>query len=255
MNIETRSNGFRPPQPPIEQPKWRIGGELILMLVINIMTAVFATLIVLGPGFLKEAGKAPVSGLRALALISIHVALSFAALVILLHRSRLSLAHLGLARPPQGYSRAILAGIGYAVISLLITSAVSALQKILFGWESQLEQIELGNLMSTIGFVLVGWLKGGFWEEVLWRGYFITRLQHLFGLGRFGTAISIAIPTILFGLFHSYQGIAGVISTMVMALVMTAAYFLSRRNLFPLIVAHGAHDMAGIIVIALGILG
>jgi hypothetical protein len=60
-----------------------------------------------------------------------------------------------------------LAGIGYAVISLLITTAVSTLQKILFGWESQLEQIELGNLMSTMGFVLVGWLKGGFWEEVL----------------------------------------------------------------------------------------
>jgi hypothetical protein len=52
MNIETRSNGFRPPQPPVKQPKWRIGVELVFMLVVNITTAIVAPLIVLGPGVL-----------------------------------------------------------------------------------------------------------------------------------------------------------------------------------------------------------
>ncbi len=59
---------------------------------------------------------------------------------------------------------------------------------------------------------------------------------------------------IAFGLIHGYQGPAQAISIGIGGAVYGAAFLLARRNLWPLIVAHGLNDMLGFIFLYSGVI-
>ena len=79
--------------------------------------------------------------------------------------------------------------------------------------------------------------RAGIAEEVFYRGYAIERIKALTG----STAIAAFVPLILFAAFHYTQGVAGVIVALCVGAVATA-FFLWRRNLAVLIVAHFLTD-------------
>ena len=85
---------------------------------------------------------------------------------------------------------------------------------------------------------------GGVVEEVLYRGYAITRLEALTGSGVFAAAVSVLI----FALAHWPLCGPGPVVTFVLSGGFLAAWFLWRRDLLANIVAHIVVDSFGLVL-------
>ena len=85
-------------------------------------------------------------------------------------------------------------------------------------------------------------LTGGFIEEFLYRGLMIDRLCVIFGGGRTGLFAAALLNGLPFGLIHFEWGIGGILMTTVMGSVLGVMFLATRRNLWPLIVAHATLD-------------
>jgi membrane protease YdiL (CAAX protease family) len=95
-------------------------------------------------------------------------------------------------------------------------------------------------------YALVLALQAGIGEELLFRGYLITRLEKL-GIGALPT---ILLSALLFGLAHwlGYGFWAALLKAFSFGLP-TGAYYYYRRKLGPLIVAHALVDYLGFIAV------
>jgi membrane protease YdiL (CAAX protease family) len=93
------------------------------------------------------------------------------------------------------------------------------------------------------------WTLAAFGEEMVFRGYMIRRILDLVGESSAARAAAILISSSLFGLAHGYQGWAGVIATGSIGALLAILYFVSRRNLWPLIVCHGLVDTVALSLI------
>jgi membrane protease YdiL (CAAX protease family) len=109
----------------------------------------------------------------------------------------------------------------------------------------------IANPLESIAFFLPrtreerGWfaamcLTVGVCEEIIFRGFLIRYLQGLpLGLGLLG---AILVAAAIFGIDHGYQGWKGILGTGVLALVMTALFFVTGTLWLP-ILAHALLDL------------
>ncbi len=93
-------------------------------------------------------------------------------------------------------------------------------------------------LMSLAGVYIVS----SFGEEVLFRGYLMTRCAEVFGGSKLGWRIAVAVSTLVFALIHYDWGISGVVQTGCMGFVLAYSYVRVNRNLWVNIIAHGIMD-------------
>ena len=96
-------------------------------------------------------------------------------------------------------------------------------------------------------------LTGGFIEEFLYRGLMIDRLSIIFGGGRIGLVAAALLNGLPFGLIHFEWGIGGIQMTTVMGSVLGLMFLATRRNLWPLIVAHATLDAVLMTLLYFGI--
>lgn len=90
---------------------------------------------------------------------------------------------------------------------------------------------------------LVGvYTVSSFGEEVIYRGFLITRLAELLPANRVGPIVAAILSAVVFGAAHYAWGPVGVVQTTLMGLVFAGAYLLLRRNLWILILAHMLMD-------------
>ena len=87
--------------------------------------------------------------------------------------------------------------------------------------------------------IIVVWFGAALGEELLFRGYLLNRLVDCTGNYKLGIIIALIIHAVIFGMLHIYQGLAGVIATGCIALIFGSVYFIIKRKLFPIIIAHG----------------
>lgn len=85
--------------------------------------------------------------------------------------------------------------------------------------------------------IIAASLAIGFGEETLFRGYFITQWKRLSG----STGQALLFSTVLFGIWHAYQGVNGMFTTAALGLVY-ALFRLRLRSLWPMIFAHALTD-------------
>ncbi|MEA1943643.1 MAG: CPBP family intramembrane glutamic endopeptidase [Pseudomonadota bacterium] len=98
-----------------------------------------------------------------------------------------------------------------------------------------------GNLSVYLGWVALAWTSAAFGEEIFFRGYLINRFGEIFPKIWWGTALAVLLPAIGFGAVHMYyQGVRGLVTTGLIGLAMGALYIAYKRNLWPLVIAHGA---------------
>lgn len=163
-------------------------------------------------------------------------ALLLGALWFTLFRSRARFAEIGFAREDISWSNAgsaVIFFIGAWVLMVIIKGSME----------------RSGYLAETDYFTLLpsSLLEGALWlclsvgaafsEELIFRGFVITRLQKL--TGRFW--IGAVIGSAAFSLGHLYQGYGGVILTFLYGLLF-AALFAARKSVFPCVVAHFLQD-------------
>jgi CAAX protease family protein len=147
----------------------------------------------------------------------------------------------GLARP-KSWVRTILMGIGVTVaiiISFMFLMPLIALAFPAPPVDNSRFDILLGNLPNLILNVVAMWFTAAFFEEFLWRGYLMNRLVDLQGnKTKFAWVISLVGSAIIFGLAHMYQGLGGVIKIATVGLLFGTAFLTTRRNLWPVVIAH-----------------
>ncbi len=162
-----------------------------------------------------------------------------------------SFAEIGFRRP-ESWARTILLGLAIGVaVQLLFSVVVDPLLERLAGAPVDVSSLDgmRGNLANYLLMLAIGWVLGGFLEEMLFRGYLLKRLRIVLGESAAAVAIAVLLPAIAFGLAHSYQGSAGMISTGLIGLVLGIVFVWSRDNLWLPIMVHGFSNVLGISLI------
>lgn len=109
-----------------------------------------------------------------------------------------------------------------------------------------------GNLPKLLFWLAIGWTAAAFGEEMLARGFLLNRIADTMGRGRIALVLAAFAQAALFGLAHFYQGSTGMVATGIAGLVMGIVYLLSKKSLWPVIIAHGLVDTIGLTLFYLG---
>jgi len=202
-------------------------------------TAAGLALALAGPALVPFAAAAVGGGpvAQSLAGQALLWALVGAVLAIALVAERAPLASLGLRAPRLS---SLLWGLGLAaalavVVTPLAVRLASALG--LGGFESGIATVAAWPRWLRIAAVLTG----GSAEEVLYRGYALTRLER-----PLGPALAAALSVSIFALAHAPLWGAGPVVTFLVSGGCLAAFFLWRRDLVAYVVAHVVVDALGL---------
>jgi len=111
-----------------------------------------------------------------------------------------------------------------------------------------------GDLPLLLKLLPAAWLIAAFGEEFFFRGFLLTGIAGVLGGSRAAWVTAVLGQAVAFGLIHAYQGPAQAISIGIGGAVYGGAFLLARRNLWPLILAHGLNDTLGLILLYSGVL-
>lgn len=174
-------------------------------------------------------------------------------ITVYLHRRGESWRALGLRRP-GGWKSVLLvlpqAALG--IVAILGTGVgVTAVGEAAGLWSTDMpaDGIEArwgdiqGNLQVYLLWMVVAWVSGGLFEELFFRGFMVSRLKLAFGGSVLASVFAVVLPALVFGYGHFYyQGIRGLVVTGMIGVTLGTLYLLYKRNLWPLILAHGVVD-------------
>lgn len=104
-----------------------------------------------------------------------------------------------------------------------------------------------GNLNAYILIMLIVWTHGSFFEELLFRAFMISHISEFMGGKLSSDVIALILSSTFFGYRHAYyQGIHGALITGAGGFAFGALYFwFGRKNIIPLILAHGIFNTLG----------
>jgi len=96
-----------------------------------------------------------------------------------------------------------------------------------------------GNFGAYLMLLAIGWVVGGFLEEITFRGFIVGRVRWLLGSNDAANWIAVLAAAVPFGIAHVYQGATGMIATGMIGFVLGAVYVYHRFNLWYAILTHG----------------
>ncbi len=102
------------------------------------------------------------------------------------------------------------------------------------------DTIQGGSLQFFI-MVIMGWLIGGIYEEIVFHGFIFTRLKKIIK-GKYSTHISFVITSVIFGVYHIQLGTLGVINALIVGAGYLALFLYFKRNLWYSIICHGFYN-------------
>lgn len=109
------------------------------------------------------------------------------------------------------------------------------------------------NQWQFIFIIIMAWLIGGLYEEIVFHGFIFHSLEKLFK-GKYATQISFIITAILFGIYHVQLGVDGLINAFLVGTVYLAVFLYFKRNLWYSICCHGIYNTIVITMIYHGYL-
>lgn len=78
---------------------------------------------------------------------------------------------------------------------------------------------------------------------MFFRGFLITRFRAAFASLPFSLVLAVVLAAAIFGYGHFYyQGVRGIVSAGAIGLALGALYLVCKKNLWPLVLAHGLVD-------------
>lgn len=98
-----------------------------------------------------------------------------------------------------------------------------------------------GNKWQYFFILIMGWLVGGFYEEIVFHGFIFSRLEKMIQ-GKYATAISFIGTAIIFGAYHYQLGGAGLINALIVGAVYLGLFLFYKRNLWYSIFCHGVYN-------------
>jgi membrane protease YdiL (CAAX protease family) len=159
-------------------------------------------------------------------------------------------------RRPASWPRTILIASGIALAWQAIGVVGMLLARGAAGAEgpdiSRFESIE-GDVAMLAQWLTVAWTTAGFGEEIIWRGFLMSRVAGLLGDGKRAWVAALLISSVVFGLLHFYQGPSGVVMTGLSGLLLGLLFLLSGRNLWLPILTHGLLNTISFLAIYFGL--
>ncbi|OIQ30770.1 MAG: hypothetical protein BM564_00745 [Bacteroidetes bacterium MedPE-SWsnd-G2] len=107
------------------------------------------------------------------------------------------------------------------------------------------------NKWQYLIMVVMGWIVGGFYEEIVFHGFIFTRLELLFK-GKYATKLSFVMTAIIFGVYHYQLGIFDMINALLVGAVYLGLFLYYKRNLWYSIICHGVYNTIVITLLYLG---
>jgi len=101
--------------------------------------------------------------------------------------------------------------------------------------------------------IIMAWLIGGFYEEIVFHGFIFTRLEKMLP-GKYATSIAFMVTVIIFGAYHFQLGADGLINALFVGAVYLALFLFYKRNLWYSIICHGVYNTIVITMIYHGYL-
>jgi membrane protease YdiL (CAAX protease family) len=95
-----------------------------------------------------------------------------------------------------------------------------------------------GNTQLLFTSIALGWIIGGFTEELIFRGFFISKITNLIP-GKMGAVIAVLITSIIFGYLHKYQGVTGQLFIGIIGTILGGIYLINKKRLVLNIFIHG----------------
>lgn len=183
--------------------------------------------------------------------LSLLIVLSVA--TVYLHHRGETWSGLGMARP-RGWKSSLLVlpqtllaivailGSGVATAYLGDAAGLWSTDTLPEGVEARWGNIA-GNLPVYLMWLAIVWTSAAFGEEMFFRAVLVSRVERIFAGIPMRAVLSVLIPALIFGFAHMYyQGVRGLVVTGTIALALGTLYLLYKRNLWPLILAHGLVD-------------
>lgn len=96
------------------------------------------------------------------------------------------------------------------------------------------------------------WVLAAFGEELVYRGYLMTRFARLLSGEGWAWTMSLVVVSLIFGFGHVDQGPTGMLENVINGLLLGALYLATGRNLVAPIVAHGIANSIDLTLIFLG---
>jgi membrane protease YdiL (CAAX protease family) len=161
---------------------------------------------------------------------------------------------LGLKRPQRVW-RTLALGVGFGLGLFLINRLLmTPMIEYFTGVRRDLARFDYlrGNVTALVKLLPLIWLTAGFCEEIVYRAYLITRIGKLFGDANSGRVGGCLIGAAVFGLAHWYQGVAGMLVTGTLGLLLGFLFLQQRRNLWANIVSHLVADTVSLTAVCLG---
>jgi len=161
--------------------------------------------------------------------------------------TKTKIRELGLSRP-NNWAQTIVLGV---VLGILLKLIFKSLVIPLIGIESSGSTFGFlkGDLRAALGFGLFVIVSAGFGEEIIYRGFFFSRLTQLFGSTQKTKISTVLLGSLIFGIPHIYQGPNGAIQATAMGLIIGIMYFRNHGNLWLLIIMHSFFDLFAIYLI------
>lgn len=147
---------------------------------------------------------------------------------------------------PVPGSRRKEAAIGLAVVVAFATLQLAVVIPLTGGAErsdvvANLAQLD-GTVAGLVGFLGLAVL-GAVAEEIFVRGVFLPSVEAVAGGTTVGTAVAVALTTVLFALGHGYQGWAGIVDTGLFGGLGLSLLYVWRRSLIAPVVAHAGWNL------------
>ena len=174
----------------------------------------------------------------------------FIAVVIYLKRKRKNLRDIGLQKKGVNL-KTILIGILSALIWVgfmrwVFVPAITNLFTVPDYKEYDFIRNNISNLIITL---IAAWIVGGFYEEIVFRGFINSTFEKYFN----SFWVSACITSVLFGIYHWQQGIFGICAAILGGLYWSFIYGYFGKNLWNAILSHAIFDTVTLILIYLGL--
>ena len=109
---------------------------------------------------------------------------------------------------------------------------------------------KLSNLIITI---IAAWVVGGFYEEIVFRGFIQATIQQWFHKFKYSFWAAGLLTGFLFGLYHWQQGIFGIVPSALGGLFWTFLLWRYKGNLWYPIISHAVFDTIALTMIYFGV--
>lgn len=184
--------------------------------------------------------------------IGVLIAFIFIIIILWIERKRIKIfTSIGFKKPESIDKTLLLCLIYGIVIELSFQMFLNPLFEISTGSRIDLSSFDnvKGNFATYIIMLIIGWVVGGFIEEITFRGYLITRLVRVLGKSSLVLFCILLITSVPFGLSHLYQGWSGVLSTGSIAMVFGYIFIKNNYNIWYTILTHGFVNMVGFTIL------